>query len=50
MKGLTDAEGSRSSARSGQAATPTRMAQGVLRRMINEVAFVAATDDSRPGC
>src|SRR6266571_5472079 len=26
----------------------TRMAQGVLRRMINEVAFVAATDDSRP--
>jgi DNA polymerase-3 subunit beta len=24
------------------------MAQGVLRRMINEVAFVAATDDSRP--
>ena len=26
----------------------TRMSQGVLRRMINEVAFVAATDDSRP--
>jgi len=26
----------------------TRMAQGVLRRMISEVAFVAATDDSRP--
>lgn len=26
----------------------TRIAQGVLRRMINEVAFVAATDDSRP--
>jgi len=26
----------------------TRMAQGVLRRMIGEVAFVAATDDSRP--
>jgi DNA polymerase-3 subunit beta len=26
----------------------TRIAQGVLRRMIREVAFVAATDDSRP--
>lgn len=26
----------------------TRMAQGVLRRMVGEVAFVAATDDSRP--
>lgn len=26
----------------------TRMAQGTLRRMISEVAFVAATDDSRP--
>ena len=26
----------------------TRIAQNVLRRMINEVAFVAATDDSRP--
>ena len=26
----------------------TRMAQGVLRKMIREVAFVAATDDSRP--
>jgi DNA polymerase-3 subunit beta len=26
----------------------TRMSQSVLRRMINEVAFVAATDDSRP--
>src|SRR5438874_2350363 len=26
----------------------TRMAQGTLRRMIGEVAFVAATDDSRP--
>ncbi|MEK6619636.1 MAG: DNA polymerase III subunit beta, partial [Chloroflexota bacterium] len=26
----------------------TRIAQSVLRRMINEVAFVAATDDSRP--
>ena len=26
----------------------TRIAQGALRRMIREVAFVAATDDSRP--
>ena len=26
----------------------TRMSQGVLRKMIREVAFVAATDDSRP--
>jgi DNA polymerase-3 subunit beta len=26
----------------------TRMAQSVLRRMVREVAFVAATDDSRP--
>ena len=26
----------------------TRMAQSVLRRMVHEVAFVAATDDSRP--
>ena len=26
----------------------TRMSQGTLRRMIGEVAFVAATDDSRP--
>ncbi len=26
----------------------TRVPQGTLRRMINEVAFVAATDDSRP--
>jgi len=26
----------------------TRMSQGTLRRMITEVAFVAATDDSRP--
>jgi DNA polymerase-3 subunit beta len=26
----------------------TRMSQGTLRRMISEVAFVAATDDSRP--
>lgn len=26
----------------------TRIAQGALKRMINEVAFVAATDDSRP--
>lgn len=26
----------------------TKVAQNVLRRMINEVAFVAATDDSRP--
>ncbi|HEX9269131.1 MAG TPA: DNA polymerase III subunit beta, partial [Candidatus Limnocylindria bacterium] len=26
----------------------TSVAQGVLRRMISEVAFVAATDDSRP--
>ncbi|TMD57908.1 MAG: DNA polymerase III subunit beta, partial [Chloroflexi bacterium] len=26
----------------------TRVAQSVLRQMINEVAFVAATDDSRP--
>src|SRR3989442_2037356 len=26
----------------------TRIAQGTLRRMISEVAFVAATDDSRP--
>jgi DNA polymerase-3 subunit beta len=26
----------------------TKMAQGALRRMIREVAFVAATDDSRP--
>ncbi len=30
------------------AKSTTRMAQGVLRRMIGEVAFVAATDDSRP--
>lgn len=26
----------------------TRIAQGALKRMVNEVAFVAATDDSRP--